>query len=161
MTTVHEKPLSPAIRPGPSEVAGLIGSDTRAGLIAVVRQDYWPELTDELGQRGIDQMSAFLAAAAGTRTRLSPSLRVDLFWHAFVLHTVQYAAFCTALGTDFIHHVPDRGGHNPAEGRAALLRTLDAIRAAGFVADPEFWPVDGAADCTQSYAGCSDSPVKR
>lgn len=33
------------------------------------------------------------------------------------------------------------------------------ISAARFDVDPEFWPADGAADCTQSYAGCSDSPV--
>ncbi|WP_279571230.1 hypothetical protein [Streptomyces hainanensis] len=40
-----------------------------------------------------------------------------------------------------------------------MRRTAEMIRSAGFDVDPEFWPVNGAADCTQSYAGCSDSPV--
>jgi hypothetical protein len=87
---------------------------------------------------------------------------VDLFWHAFVLHTKPYADFCDALGSGFIHHVPDRNsGHNPEEGRTAMRRSADLIREAGYRIDPEFWPIDGAADCTQSYAGCSDSPVSK
>lgn len=55
----------------------------------------------------------------------------------------------------------DRTASDPAEGRAAMLRTAEMIRSAGFDVDPEFWPIDGAADCTQSYAGCSDSPVAK
>ncbi|MFF6869258.1 MULTISPECIES: hypothetical protein [unclassified Streptomyces] len=108
----------------------------------------------------MDQLAAFLAVAATTPGKVTPSLRVDLFRHAFVLRTKPYADFCAALGGGFIHHVPDRGsGHDPAEGRAVMRRTADLIREAGYRADPEFWPLDGAADCTQSYAGCSDSPV--
>lgn len=42
-----------------------------------------------------------------------------------------------------------------------MLRTAEMIRSAGFDVDPEFWPIDGAADCTQSYAGCSDSSVAK
>ncbi|MDT0309378.1 hypothetical protein RM780_20785 [Streptomyces sp. DSM 44917] len=109
----------------------------------------------------MDQMAAFLASAIDVTGRMTPSLRVGLFWHAFVLHTARYAAFCAALGTGFIHHVPDRRGHDPAEGRAAMARTRDAIRAAGFAIDPDFWPENAAADCSQSYAGCHGSPVNR
>lgn len=99
---------------------------------------------------------------AGILKLISPSLRVDLFWHAFVLHTKPYADFCDALGGGFIHHVPDRNsGHNPEEGRAAMRRTADLIREAGYQTDPEFWPLAGEAECTQSYAGCTDSPVKK
>ncbi|MFY4719555.1 hypothetical protein [Streptomyces sp. LaBMicrA B280] len=142
-----------------ASVLSLISPALRADLIAMVREDYWPEMTDDQGERGVDQLAAFLAVAASTTERATPGLRVDLFWHAAILHTKPYADFCDALG-GFIHHVPDRNNpeHNPAEGRAALRRTAEMIRAAGFDADPEFWPVDGAADCTQSYAGCTDSP---
>lgn len=161
MTTTYEASRSPAPHLSPTEVFALISPEMRADLIAVVRKDYWPDLTDDLGERGVNQMAAFLAATINAEEKMAPSLRVDLFWHAFVLHTAQYAAFCAALGTDFIHHVPDRRGHNPAEGRAALARTRDTIRAAGFAIDPQFWPADGAADCTQSYAGCTDSPVSK
>ncbi|WP_052848320.1 glycine-rich domain-containing protein [Streptomyces avicenniae] len=141
-------------------VYDLITPEVRADLITLVREDSWPEMTYDQGERGVRQLAAFLAVAATTTERATPSLRVDLFWHAFVLHTKHYAAFCDALGGGFIHHVPDRGeGHDPAEGRAAMRRTAEMIRSAGFDVDTEFWPSDGAADCTQSYAGCSDSPV--
>ncbi|MCX5196176.1 hypothetical protein OOK31_20120 [Streptomyces sp. NBC_00249] len=141
-----------------SEVQDLIGPELRADLITFVREDYWPELTGELGERGVNQLIAFLAATRMTDGKMTPSLRVDLFWHGFVLHTKPYADFCEALGA-FIHHVPDRSRHNPKEGRKALARTVETIRAAGFGIDAEFWPNEGAADCSQSYAGCSDSPV--
>ncbi|MGA5003229.1 hypothetical protein ACPCB7_35000 [Streptomyces arboris] len=138
-----------------------IPPELRGQVIAMVREDSWPEMTDAQGERGLGQVAAFLAVAATTTERVTPSLRVDLFWHALVLHTKHYAELCEALG-GFIHHVPDRnGGHSPVEGRAAMRRTAEMIGAAGFDVDPEFWPVDGAADCTQSYAGCSDSPVAK
>ncbi|MEU5793048.1 hypothetical protein ABZ800_05885 [Streptomyces sp. NPDC047813] len=142
-----------------TSVLSLISPALRADLITMVREDHWPEMTDDQGERGVDQLAAFLAVAARTTEKAAPSLRVDLFWHAAILHTKPYADFCDALG-GFIHHVPDRDSvaHDPAEGRAAMRRTAEMIRAAGFVTDPEFWPVNGAADCTQSYAGCTDSP---
>ncbi|MGW7521331.1 glycine-rich domain-containing protein [Streptomyces sp. NPDC054796] len=146
---------------GPTGVLSLISPELRADLIEVVRKDYWPELTDDLGRRGVDQMVAFLATAAHTTGKMAPSLRVDLFWHAFVLHTKPYADFCQALGAPFVHHVPDRGGHDPAKGRAAMANTRDLLRVAGYETDPDFWPAEGSADCTQSYAGCSDSPVNK
>ncbi|MGV9311286.1 glycine-rich domain-containing protein [Streptomyces sp. NPDC003691] len=137
----------------------LIRPELRADLVALVRDDYWPGLTDELGERGVEQLAAFLSTTATVAHRMTPSLRVDLFWHAFVLHTKPYADFCASLGAGFIHHVPDRGGHGSGKGRAAMARTEAAVRAAGYTIDPEFWPGGGGADCTQSYAGCSDSPV--
>ncbi|MFF5441712.1 glycine-rich domain-containing protein [Streptomyces achromogenes] len=144
----------------PVEVQDLLDPALRPDLITFVREEYWPELTDDLGERGVDQLVAFLAATRTTDHKMTPSLRVDQFWHGFVLHTKPYADFCAGLG-QFIHHVPDRGRHNPKEGRKALALTVETIRAAGFTIDPEFWPNEGAADCTQSYAGCSDSPVNK
>ncbi|MET9052372.1 hypothetical protein ABZW50_14590 [Streptomyces bacillaris] len=146
----------------PKSTHDLISPELRAQLITMVRQDSWPGMTDDQGERGVDQTAAFLTVAANTTERVTPSLRVDLFWHALVLHTRHYAELCEALGSGFIHHVPDRDtGHDPADGRAAMRRTAEMIRSAGFAVDPEFWPVDDAADCTQSYAGCSDSPVAK
>ncbi|MEU6314143.1 hypothetical protein [Streptomyces sp. NPDC047014] len=140
----------------------LISSSLRADLITMVREDYWPEITDDEGNRGVEQLAAFPAVAATTTEQVTPSLRVDLFWHAFVLHTKPYADFCDTLGGGFIHHVPDRNsGHNPEKGRAAMRRTAGLIREAGYRTDPVFWPLGDAADCTQSYAGCTDSPVSK
>lgn len=45
--------------------------------------------------RIVDQTGAFLKACADNPdTALSPSMAVDLGWHAFILHTADYAAFC-------------------------------------------------------------------
>ena len=37
---------------------------------------------------------------------LAPGPWEDLFWHAFILHTVDYEEFCTRHFGYFIHHVP-------------------------------------------------------
>ncbi|MGA5562473.1 glycine-rich domain-containing protein [Streptomyces platensis] len=154
MTITHDRP---------TQVFELINPELRAELIADVRKS-WPGLSDELGARGVHQLVAFLATSSGADVPMAPSLRVDLFWHAFVLHTKPYADFCAALG-GFIHHVPDRDSRAPAEGRAALARTRNTISAAGYDLDPEFWPPESAtdcsADCSQCHAGCSDSPVNK
>lgn len=148
-----------------SEPLSLITPELRALLIKDVRKS-WPELTEEMGQRGVDQMVAFLVAGTHTPEPLTPSLRVDLFWHHFILRTHAYGEFCTAVAGGLIHHVPDDAGESDLlKGRAAMERSREAIAEAGFVVDPEFWPGAGAADCsgdcTQCHAGCSDSPVKK
>ncbi|WP_282696230.1 hypothetical protein [Streptomyces sp. CC208A] len=141
--------------------ADLITPELCARLVADVRK-IWPELTDDMGRRGVDQMVSFLVTAAHSTEPLSPSLRVDLFWHAFITRTVPYIAFCKALGLEYIHHVPedDETGTDPEAGRTALAATKDAIIAAGYGIDPEFWPGEGVADCTQCHAGCHNSPKK-
>ncbi|MEW1697680.1 MULTISPECIES: hypothetical protein [unclassified Streptomyces] len=144
----------------PTEVQSLISPELRALLIKDVRKT-WPDLTDDLGERGVNQTVAFLATSTRSDEPLTPSLRVDLFWHAFVQRTVPYVAFSRSLGVDCIHHVPDEdeGGSDPETGRSAMALTTSAIRAAGFTVDAEFWPEEGAAECSQCHAGCTDSPV--
>ncbi|MFD8981600.1 hypothetical protein [Streptomyces sp. NPDC059564] len=144
----------------PTEVLNLVSPEVRAQLIKDVRKD-WPELTDELGERGVNQMAAYLAASVQTGEPLTPSLRVDSFWHKFLKRSVPYVVFSRALGVDYIHHVPDEDedGTDPETGRAAMAVTTATIRAAGFTVDAEFWPDEGAADCSQCHAGCTDSPV--
>ncbi|MEU9145750.1 hypothetical protein [Streptomyces sp. NPDC048349] len=143
-----------------TEVSDLISPDLQGRLIQDVRKT-WPELSDEMGERGVNQMVAFLVASTRSDEPLTPSLRVDLFWHAFLQRSVPYVAFSKALGTEYIHHVPDdtETGSDPEAGRAAMDATKATIRAAGFTIDPEFWPNEGAADCSQCHAGCTDSPV--
>lgn len=83
-------------------VYDLITPELRTDLITMVREDSWPEMTDDEGERGVDQMAAFLAVAANSTQKATPSLRVDLFWHAFVLHTKPYADFREAVAGRFI-----------------------------------------------------------
>lgn len=146
---------------GQAEVLSLVSSGLRAQLIEDVRKS-WPDITDDMGERGVNQMAAFLATSTRTTETLTPSLRVDEFWHRFILRTHEYAAFCDGLGAGFVHHVPEPAGESdPVKGRAAMERTTAAIAAAGFTIDAEFWPGMGASECTQCHAGCTDSPVNK
>jgi len=53
-----------------------------------------------------DEMLKFLVLCATSEKVHAPSEAVDAAWHAFVLHTEQYEAFClTHLGR-FVHHRP-------------------------------------------------------
>ncbi|WP_037868478.1 glycine-rich domain-containing protein [Streptomyces sp. NRRL S-813] len=132
-----------------------------------------PEVTDRLARRitadqpGIDettarrivgQAAAFIAASGQQPGQsLVPSTLVDIGWHTFILHTVDYAAFCQRVVGRFVHHVPtDEGEQVPDGAEAAHERTLTAIQTAGYTVDAELWGT--AADCNQCHAGCHDSP---
>ncbi|MDI1466292.1 hypothetical protein QEZ54_35475 [Catellatospora sp. KI3] len=75
---------------------------------------------------------------------------------------MDYAAFCDRIAGPFIHHIPeDEREHDPrlpGRARAMRARTVAAITAAGHDVDSAFWPELSAAECTQCYAGCTDSP---
>ncbi|MFE5327941.1 glycine-rich domain-containing protein [Embleya sp. NPDC056575] len=105
--------------------------------------------------------AVFLAVgAANPGVRMTPSALVDVGWHAWVLHTVDYAEYCRRIG-GFVHHVPDVGPRTAVEGRADVVRTVEVIKAAGFPVDAELWAVaagDCEAACSQCHAGCTDSP---
>ncbi|MFJ3205128.1 glycine-rich domain-containing protein [Streptomyces sp. NPDC086989] len=142
---------------GPAAALTLISPELRAHLIADVRAQ-WPELTDDQGERGVTQMVAFLVAGARTRTDLSPSKPVDTFWHAFIARTRSYRTFSDLVAGGYIDHEPADVAAPIELKEAARDRTVAAITAAGFPVDEEFWP-SVAADCSQCYAGCSNSPA--
>lgn len=117
-----------------------------------------PKISEETARRIVGQTCAFIAAS-GKRPgqQLVPSDLVDYGWHAFILHTVDYAAYCQRIAGRFVHHVPTDEDEQVAGGApAAQARTVAAIEAAGYTVDPELWTT--AADCTQCHAGCTDSP---
>lgn len=138
----------------------LISAELRTVLVANMR-DKFPQLTEERADRGVGQMLAFVAASARTTAPLSPSPLVDDFWHAFLLHTRAYQDFCGDTCSRFVHHQPgflDRDEHGG--GKALRARTVDAISAAGYLVDLEFWPELEIANCSQCHANCHNSPVK-
>ncbi|MFJ8434617.1 glycine-rich domain-containing protein [Kitasatospora sp. NPDC094019] len=104
----------------------------------------------QLAERVVDQALAFLGTCAvSSDAALSPSHVVDHGWHAFLLHTHEYAAFCDRIASRFLHHRPDDGG-SPVNG-ADLIATTAALRAAGYQVDPELWAV--SADCSEGSGG--------
>ncbi|WP_285100913.1 hypothetical protein [Promicromonospora sp. MEB111] len=116
-----------------------------------------------IAARIVDQALAFLGTTATHQGRpLSPSDEVDPGWHEFILHTVDYAAFCDQVAGRFLHHVPTDPQDPSAHGEGAhesLQYTVDAIATAGFWVDPDLWPSAEAGKCSQCHSGCSSSPA--
>ncbi|UAX54338.1 hypothetical protein K5X85_15555 [Streptomyces sp. A144] len=117
-----------------------------------------PEVSEPIARRIVGQAAGFIAASGQQPGQsLAPSQAVDIGWHAFILHTVDYAAFCEQVAGRFVHHVPtDEADEMSGEARATRERTLAAITAAGYTVDEELWP--DLANCSQCHAGCTDSP---
>lgn len=61
----------------------------------------------ERAERSLDAAVTFLRECAATDEPLVPSPLADAGWHAMLLYTREYAAFCNQLAGRFIHHVPD------------------------------------------------------
>jgi hypothetical protein len=78
----------------------------------VFKRDH-PELTPsqcDLAFEGLREFFMLLAASGDGRDRVSlgmPSVLVDGAWHAFVLCTAEYEAFCHRFFRRMIHHRPD------------------------------------------------------
>lgn len=126
-------------------------------LVRRVTADH-PEVPESVARRIVGQAAAFIAASGRQPGQaLAPSELVDYGWHAFILHTVDYAEFCQRVASRFVHHVPtDEDDAMPGGAHFTRERTLAAIAAAGYAVDEELWP--DMADCTQCHAGCTDSP---
>lgn len=59
----------------------------------------------------------------GFRPVAMPSRLVDAYWHAFILDTRAYAAFCTSAFGRFFHHVPAALASPASSMDAAMQRT--------------------------------------
>ncbi|GAA3766700.1 glycine-rich domain-containing protein [Streptomyces chiangmaiensis] len=107
--------------------------------------------------RHTDDGIAIAASGQQPGRSLAPSELVDHGWHAFILHTADYAQFCERIVGRFVHHVPtDEDETLPGGPQATRERTLAAIAAAGYAVDAELW--GASADCSQCHSGCHDSP---
>ncbi|GAA1394378.1 glycine-rich domain-containing protein [Catellatospora coxensis] len=150
----------------PITVGAVLDDDLAALLVEDVQKKF-PEWSDDYCRRGVAQMVGFLAACAVAAEPLSPSEPVDEFWHAFIVRTVPYAAFCERVAGRFIHHQPDDDREKDEQesripkAEAMRARAVEVITAAGHEVDEEFWPelaADCNSKCTQCYQGCHNSP---
>jgi hypothetical protein len=146
-------------------VRSLVSEDLFGRLAARVAAD--EQLPAELAERIIEQTLVFLLAASRNQggRPLAPSAMVDLGWHAFVLYTRQYAAFCDRIAGRFLHHAPTDDGRATGDPAATRRRTVAALTATGYPVDADLWStgadcdVSGEGDsCSQCHAGCTDSP---
>lgn len=112
----------------------------------------------DIAERIVEQALAFLVACARhPEAHLCPSEEVDAGWHAFIVHTAEYAEFCARVAGRFIHHRPAAPGE-AAPAREAIGATVAVMRAEGLPVDPDLWLP--AAACSQCYQGCADDPKR-
>jgi hypothetical protein len=84
-----------------------------------------------------DEMLVFLDLCAGSKKTLSPPKEVDAAWHAFILHTRDYEAYCKERFGRVIHHQP-----TAAADPSAYLRAYESRRAYRWHdPNPIVWPV--------------------
>jgi hypothetical protein len=118
-------------------------------------------MTDDVQERHtaeriVEQAVAFLITCARHPDRhLSPSETVDAGWHAFIIHTADYAEFCHRIAGRFIHHRPSDPDEGASEQKS-IGATIAAMRDAGLYVDIDLWVPKTA--CSQCYQGCADDP---
>jgi hypothetical protein len=108
---------------------------------------YWNSAVVERIQRdaGVDRDTAaalwaellvFLDLVAESKEFVSPPARLDVAWHAFILHTRDYEAYCRERYGRVIHHeptgAPDPGAYRRAYQRRSALQSP---------VDHAIWPV--------------------
>lgn len=151
MTITTARPVGTTTDP-----ACLLTEETTARLASRITVDH-PDIALGVARRIVAQAAAFIAASGQAPGRgLSPSRMVDIGWHTFILHTVDYAIFCEQVAGRFVHHVPTEDESETKEAAETVTRTMTAIEAAGYTVDSELWL--GAAECSQCHAGCTESP---
>lgn len=73
-----------------------------------------------------DMLRVLWLSARGTVMILPCQMLIDEMWHAFILHTEDYARFCTTYFGAMIHHRPT---HKPAKSKGAASRGRAAVEA--------------------------------
>jgi hypothetical protein len=112
----------------------------------------------ETANRWFGETLVFLDLCAASDHVLSPPEPVDKAWHAFVLHTRDYDAYCRERFGKLIHHQPS-GEPDPTAYRRAFDRRHDWSPSP----DPGIWMVpavigDGSPDSGSSTPPAGDSP---
>ncbi len=106
------------------------------------------DISEEEAERWFKGALQFLEIASVAGSPISPSLTIDEAWHAFILHTRDYAEYCQEQFGRFIHHQP-----TPAEvsnrDNYLLARTIAEERFGDL--DETVWPLKA-----KEVSACSD-----
>ncbi len=115
------------------------------------------DMERSLAERIMDQALGFLKLISVTPGRtFCPSKTVDIGWHAFLMHTRDYTAFCNEINGQYIHHEP-----TPVEIVVArtggVTETVRAMKANGIFVDEVLWTktadCDGSCDANGTCGG--------
>lgn len=92
---------------------------------------------------------------AGAEHQFAPSIRVDLFWHAFILDTTSYRSFCQRIYGAYLDHVPGDSRPEDATDLPGFQQTLGSLESAFGEIDQAVWDVV-IAKCNTCYFGSFD-----
>lgn len=105
------------------------------------------DYTEQAALDLFDEVKKFLIANRVLNVKTAPSEPVDIMWHAWILFTRDYMAFCDSIG-GYIHHIPYP---KDSPQQPPLEPTIEIMRAAWGDAAAEKWPIElgafGGRDC--------------
>jgi hypothetical protein len=143
---------------GPNDLEALIPASLFARLSARVARETAADR--DVAEHVVRATLAFLVACArNPGTPLTPSRTVDAGWHAFVLHTREYADFCQRVAGCFIHHAPeedDEEEEQRSDAASRVERTVAIMRRSGLPVDEELWSTQRGSCSSQCQNCCSD-----
>lgn len=85
---------------------------------------------------------------------LSPSRKVDIGWHEFLMYTKAYMKFSKSLGVPFIHHEPNDNPQADKKHFGGKQATINYMLANNIAFDTEIWAVKSDCD-TSCYVSCA------
>jgi hypothetical protein len=107
--------------------------------------------------QALEEVIKFLILAADSGHTVTPSARVDMAWHEFLLFTRSYATFCQDKLGKMVHHEPSIDYEANSQ---QYLQTLMRYRQRFGEPKPEFWggpQVDTADGPSSAFCGSCES----
>lgn len=144
-----------AMATAPLEIKTLtpLSEDEHRKLIYLIGRGH-PELSGGVIEQIAEETAIFLQAVASEEdVPATPSLMVDIGWHAFFTDHGLYAEFFAARNLSPVLHCPTY----PWEGTTSTITvrdTFDALSKRGWPLNSELWPAN-AADGRCSKCNCS------
>ncbi|MBI5139227.1 hypothetical protein HZA26_01310 [Candidatus Nomurabacteria bacterium] len=130
-----------------------IDEENYAPVVRKVRELYEAEHgcppTEAWVNSGIEGLKQYYAVALlDPLNAHAVSAKLDLFWHAHILHSQQYADFCDRVVGRYMHHVPLDAANKVAVENVGVLYnyTLEVIGLLFGEKNPENWPSEHEAD---------------
>jgi hypothetical protein len=105
----------------------------------------------------LEEVIKFLILAAGSTDAVTPSARVDMAWHEFLLFTRTYASFCHDKLGKMVHHEPSIDHEANSQ---QYSQTLLQYRQRFGEPKPEFWggpQTDSADGPSSAFCGSCES----
>lgn len=105
--------------------------------------------------KAVSEYRKFIFMALSAKHPCVPSRAVDEVWHAHMLHSRDYTAFCKAMGRDYIHHEPALPGESAELTPHFEKTTAFYEKCFGESPDRAVWGISGEAVCdVQPGADC-------